>query len=74
VLFVHNDHEFVITAVPDGTDVSRGHLRRGVFQSGVDLQNAINRFVPEPNAESKPFTWTATPTKSSPPSNEVIKC
>jgi hypothetical protein len=44
---------------------------RGV--SVVDLQAAINRFLAETNAEPKPFTWTADPTKSSPPSDEGTK-
>jgi hypothetical protein len=36
-------------------------LKRGVFQSVVDLQFAINRFVAETNADPKPFVWTADP-------------
>ena len=31
--------------------------------SVVDLQEAINRFVAEHNAEPKPFRWTADPDK-----------
>jgi hypothetical protein len=45
-------------------------LKRGVFRSVIDLQAAINRFVTETNADRKPFTWTATLTKSSPPRRE----
>jgi transposase len=43
--------------------LTRRRLKRGVFQSVVDLQAAINRFVLEHNAEPKPFTWTADPHK-----------
>ena len=49
--------------------LTRQHLKRGVFQSVVDLQLAINRFVAETNADPKPFVWTADPNASSPPSN-----
>ena len=38
-------------------------LKRGAFQSLVDLQAAINRFVAEQNANPKPFVWTADPDK-----------
>ena len=38
-------------------------LKRGVFVSVVDLQETINRFVVEHNAEPKPFIWTADPNK-----------
>ena len=43
------------------------------LRSVVDLQAAINRFLAETNAEPKPFTWTADPDKSSPPSDEGTK-
>jgi transposase len=43
--------------------LTRRRLKRGVFVSVVDLQEAINRFVAEHNAEPKPFTWTADPGK-----------
>jgi hypothetical protein len=36
-------------------------LKRGVFRSVVELQEAINRFVEETNANPKPFVWTANP-------------
>jgi hypothetical protein len=32
-----------------------------LFQSVVDLQLAINRFVADANADPKPFVWTADP-------------
>jgi transposase len=41
--------------------LSRRRLRRGVFQSIVELQAAINRFLAETNNDPKPFTWTADP-------------
>lgn len=39
--------------------LTRQRLKRGVFRSGVELQEALNRYVAETNARSKPFTWTA---------------
>jgi hypothetical protein len=44
-----------------GPGSSRQRLKRGVFRSVVDLQEAINRYVAETNARPKPFTWTADP-------------
>ena len=41
--------------------LTRRRLKRGVFRSIVDLQEAINRFLDEHNTEPKPFTWTANP-------------
>ena len=38
-------------------------LKRGVFRSGADLQAAINRFLDDHNAQSKPFQWVADPDK-----------
>ena len=43
--------------------LTKRRLKRGVFRSVVDLQAAINRFLEDHNAESKPFTWTADPNK-----------
>ena len=54
--------------------LTRQRLKRGVFQSVVDLQLAINRFVAETNADPKPFVWTADPNASSPPSSGGSKC
>jgi hypothetical protein len=34
-------------------------LRRSVFRSIVDLQNAINRYLKKSNRTPKPFIWTA---------------
>jgi transposase len=41
--------------------LTRQRLKRGVFHSVVDLQEAINRYVVETNTRPKPFTWTADP-------------
>jgi transposase len=41
--------------------LTRQRLKRGVFQSVVDLQLTINRFVADINADPKPFVWTADP-------------
>ena len=43
--------------------LAKRRLKRGIFQSVVDLQIAINRFVAETNSDPKPFTWTADPNK-----------
>jgi len=43
--------------------LARRRLKRGSFQSLVDLQAAINRFLAEHNQQPKPFTWTADPDK-----------
>ena len=43
--------------------LTKRRLKRGVFRSVVDLQEAINRFIAETNANPKPFVWTAAPTR-----------
>ena len=43
--------------------LAKRRLKRGVFQSVIDLQIAINRFVAETNNDPKPFIWTADPNK-----------
>ena len=43
--------------------LSRRRLKRGVFRSVADLQEAINRFVSETNDHPKPFAWTADPNR-----------
>ena len=40
--------------------LTRGRLRRGVFGSMVELQEAIHRYIAEPNDDPKPFVWTKT--------------
>lgn len=43
--------------------LTRRRLKRGVFRSLVELQEAINRFIQQNNAEPKPFIWTADPNR-----------
>jgi transposase len=43
--------------------LTRRRLKRGVFRSIVDLQEAINRFIAETNSNPKPFVWTAKPAR-----------
>ena len=43
--------------------LTKRRLKRGVFRSVVDLQAAINRFLEDHNAHSKPFEWVADPDK-----------
>jgi transposase len=40
--------------------LTRKRIRRGSFQSLVDLQAAIKRYLAEHNAKPKPFVWTAS--------------
>ena len=39
--------------------LTRRRLKRGVFVSIANLQEAINRFIAEHNQDTKPFVWTA---------------
>jgi hypothetical protein len=41
--------------------LTKRQLRRGVFDSLVALQAAINRLVAEANADPRPFRWTKDP-------------
>ena len=43
--------------------LTKRRLKRGVFRSIVDLQEAINRFIVETNASPKPFVWTDDPNR-----------
>ena len=43
--------------------LTKRRLKRGVLRSVVDLQAAINRFLEDHNAQSKPFEWVADPDK-----------
>ncbi len=43
--------------------LTKRRLKRGVFRSVADLQAAINRFLDDHNAHSKPFQWVADPDK-----------
>ena len=36
----------------------RQRLRRGVFHSLAELEQAISRYIREHNAGSRPFVWT----------------
>ena len=38
-------------------------LKRGVFRSVDELEDAINCFIAETNADPKPFVWTARPSR-----------
>jgi hypothetical protein len=46
--------------VPNPVTCPRKRIRRGSFYSLVDLQAAIKRYLPEHNAEPKPFVWKAS--------------
>jgi hypothetical protein len=41
--------------------LTKRRLKRGVFRSNVDLQEAINRFIAETNQQPRPFEWIADP-------------
>ena len=43
--------------------LTKRRLKRGIFRSVADLQEAIDRFVKEHNDKPKPFIWTADPDK-----------
>ena len=43
--------------------LTKRRLKRGVFRSVADLQEAINRFLADHNAQAKPFQWVADPDK-----------
>ena len=38
--------------------ITRRQIRRGVFKSVADLQDAIRRYIHEHNRSAKPFLWT----------------
>jgi hypothetical protein len=38
--------------------ITRRQIRRGVFKSVADLEDAIHRYIREHNRSSKPFVWT----------------
>ena len=38
--------------------ITRRRIRRGVFTSVADLQDAIRRYIREHNQDPKPFVWT----------------
>lgn len=41
--------------------LTRRRIRRGIFKSVSDLQDAIRRYIREHNATPKPFVWTKPP-------------
>ncbi|NCC21440.1 MAG: hypothetical protein EOM26_03145 [Alphaproteobacteria bacterium] len=41
--------------------LTKKHLKRGVFKSVPELEEAIMRFIEEKNQNPKPFVWTADP-------------
>ena len=40
--------------------ITRRRIRRGVFKSVADLEDAIKRYIADHNRHAKPFTWTKT--------------
>ena len=43
-------------------DLTQNQLRRGVFNSVEQLQNAIFDYIQQHNSQPKPFIWTAKAT------------
>ena len=39
-------------------EITRNRIRRGVFKSVTELQNAIMEYLENHNADPKPFVWT----------------
>jgi ABC-type multidrug transport system fused ATPase/permease subunit len=39
-------------------EITRNRIRRGVFKSVTELQNAIMKYLENHNADPKPFVWT----------------
>ena len=39
--------------------LTRRRIRRGVFRSILDFQQAINRYIREHNDDPRPFVWTS---------------
>lgn len=42
--------------------ITRRRIRRGVFKSVDDLEDAIRRYIREHNGQAKPFVWTKSAT------------
>ena len=40
--------------------ITRRRIRRGVFKSVAELEDAIRRYIQDHNRHAKPFTWTKT--------------
>jgi len=43
--------------------LAKRRLKRGIFKSVAELEDAINRFIAETNGDPKPFVWTKNPNK-----------
>lgn len=41
--------------------ITRRRIRRGVFRSVTELEDAIRRYIRDHNGKAKPFVWTKTP-------------
>ena len=41
--------------------ITRRRIRRGVFRSVTELEDAIRRYIRDHNTKAKPFVWTKTP-------------
>jgi hypothetical protein len=41
--------------------ITRRQIRRGVFHSVDDLQNAVKRYIDAHNSGCRPFVWTTSP-------------
>jgi transposase len=41
--------------------ITRRRIRRGVFKSVAELEDAIRRYIRNHNGNAKPFVWTKTP-------------
>ena len=40
--------------------ITRRRIRRGVFKSVADLEDAIKRYIADHNRHAQPFAWTKT--------------
>ena len=40
--------------------ITRRRIRRGVFKSVAELEEAIRRYIQAHNRQAKPFIWTKT--------------
>jgi hypothetical protein len=40
--------------------ITRRRIRRGIFKSVADLEDAIKRSIADHNRHAKPFAWTKT--------------
>jgi hypothetical protein len=41
--------------------ITRRRIRRGVFKSVAELEDAIKRYIADHNRHAKPFAWTKAP-------------